>query len=92
MARRGELVNGDVQETGALLLFEILNHDEIMRHIGTTGMDNLLTEFGKKVEERVGGQGLVARHGAFSFLILLGRLDRHRTAELADTLNGLARE
>ncbi len=91
-ARRGEIVNGDEQETGALLLFEILNHDEIKRHIGTTGMDNLLTEFGKKVEERVGGQGLVARHGAFSFLILLGRLDRHRTADLANALNELARE
>ncbi len=90
--RRAEIVHGDEEETGALLLLEILNHDEIKRHVGTTGMDNLLTEFGKTVEERVGGQGLVARHGAFSFLTLLGRLDRHRTAELADALNDLARE
>ncbi len=91
-ARRNEIVNGDEEETGALLLLEILNHDEIKRHVGTTGMDNLLTEFGKKVEERVGGLGLVARHGAFSFLVLLGRLDRHRTAELAESLNELARD
>jgi len=79
-------------ESGALLLLEILNHDEIKRHIGTTGMDNLLTEFGKQIEERVGGQGLVARHGAFSFLCLLGRLDQERTAELAEALNALARD
>ena len=91
-ARRAEIAEGDEGETGALLLFEILNHDEIKRHIGTTGMDNLLTEFGKKVEERVGGQGLVARHGAFSFLILLGRLDRHGTAKLAEALSELARD
>ncbi|HER19888.1 MAG TPA: EAL domain-containing protein, partial [Chromatiales bacterium] len=71
---------------------EILNHDEIKKHIGTTGMDNLLTEFGKEIEEHVGGQGLVARHGAFSFLTLLGRLDQARTGELAKALNDLARE
>jgi len=91
-ARREEIIaNGD-HDTGAVLLLEIVNHEEIKRHIGTTGMDNLLTEFGKKVEERVGGQGLVARHGAFSFLMLLGTLDRHRTAELAEHLNELARD
>ena len=90
-ARRKE-IEGEDGESGALLLLEILNHDEIKRYIGTTGMDNLLTEFGKSVEERVGGQGLVARHGAFSFLILLGRLDRQRTAELAGALNELARD
>ena len=89
--RRAEIESED-GDSGALLLLEILNHDEIKRHIGTTGMDNLLTEFGKKVEERVGGQGLVARHGAFSFLTLLGRLDRQRTAELAEALNELARD
>ena len=90
-ARRQEIGSED-GESGALLLLEILNHDEIKRHIGTAGMDNLLTEFGKEVEERIGGQGLVARHGAFSFLTLLGRLDRERTAELAGALNELARE
>ncbi len=55
-------------------------------------MDNLLTEFGKQVEELVGGKGLVARHGAFSFLVLLGKLDQHATAELADQLNAVARD
>ncbi|MFA7521704.1 MAG: GGDEF domain-containing protein [Halothiobacillaceae bacterium] len=91
-ARREEIDRSESGDSGALLMLEILNHDEIKRHVGTTGMDNLLTEFGKKVEERVGGQGLVARHGAFSFLILLGRLDPRRTAELAESLNALARE
>lgn len=90
-ARRGE-IEAEGEGSGALLLLEILNHEEIKRHIGTTGMDNVLTEFGKKLEERVGGQGLVARHGAFSFLTLLGRLDRDHTAQLADALNELARE
>ncbi|MCL7743492.1 EAL domain-containing protein [Guyparkeria hydrothermalis] len=90
-ARRAE-IEAEEEGSGALLLLEILNHEEIKRHIGTTGMDNVLTEFGKKIEERVGGQGLVARHGAFSFLTLLGRLDRDHTAELAHALNELARE
>ena len=90
-SRRAE-IDAEEEGSGSLLLLEILNHDEIKKHIGTTGMDNLLTEFGKEIEERVGGQGLVARHGAFSFLTLLGRLDPQRTAELADALNELARE
>ena len=91
-ARREEIAEKDEDEVGSLLLLEILNHDDIKRHVGTTGMDNLLTEFGKKVEEQVGGRGLVARHGAFSFLILLGHMDEKATAELADHLNATARE
>jgi len=91
-ARREEIAEKDEDEAGALLLLEILNHDDIKRHIGTTGMDNLLTEFGRKVEEQVGGRGLVARHGAFSFLILLGHMDEKATADLAEQLNATARE
>ncbi|MGM0517441.1 MAG: EAL domain-containing protein [Pseudomonadota bacterium] len=91
-ARREEIAEKDEDEAGALLLLEILNHDDIKRHIGTTGMDNLLTEFGKKVEEQVGGRGLVARHGAFSFLVLLGHMNEKATADLAEQLNALARE
>ena len=91
-ARREEITRQGEGDSGALLLLEILNHDEIKQHIGTTGMDNLLTEFGKQVEELVGGKGLVARHGAFSFLVLLGNLDRNATAELAEQLNAAARD
>ena len=91
-ARRQEIAEKDEEEVGALLLLEILNHDDIKRHIGTTGMDNLLTDFGKQVEEQVGGRGLVARHGAFSFLMLLGHMDEKATAHLAEQLNALARE
>ncbi len=91
-ARREEIARQEEGDSGSLLLLEILNHDEIKQHIGTTGMDNLLTEFGKQVEEIVDGKGLVARHGAFSFLVLLGKLDRHGTAELAERLNAAARD
>jgi diguanylate cyclase (GGDEF)-like protein len=91
-ARREEIAEKDGDEAAALLLFEILNHDDIKRHVGTTGMDNLLTDFGRKVEEQVGGRGLVARHGAFSFLVLLGHMDERATAELVEHLNATARE
>ncbi|WP_407275037.1 EAL domain-containing protein [Halothiobacillus sp. DCM-1] len=72
---RLEALRDDETEQGILLMLDITNHEALKKLVGTTGVDSLLTEYGKELEALVGGRGLVARHGAYSFLMLLGKAD-----------------
>jgi len=80
--RVAELKQSD--DTAALILLEVSNIAELKTHLGTTGIDSLLTEFGKEMEAIVGGKGIVARHGAYSFLMLLGSIDHAQVKSLTE--------
>lgn len=79
-------------ESGALLMLDITNSEPLKKMVGTTGIDSLLTEFGKEIETLVGGKGLVARHGAYSFLILMGKADQAQAEAMTKSLLGYAND
>ncbi len=81
----------DTEDTAALQLIEVSNIAELKTVLGTTGIDSLLTEFGKELESIVGGRGIVARHGAYSFLVLLGAINHEQVQELSETLMDFAK-
>lgn len=86
------LIKDHEGESGALLMLDITNSDALKRMIGTTGIDSLLTEFGKEIEALVGGKGLVARHGAYSFLVLMGKADLAQAEVVVKSLIGYAKD
>lgn len=86
------LIKNHEGDSGALLMLDITNSDALKKMVGTTGIDSLLTEFGKEIEALVGGKGLVARHGAYSFLILMGKADQAQTEVVATSLLGYAKD
>ncbi|MDA3877945.1 MAG: EAL domain-containing protein [Halothiobacillus sp.] len=89
---RIELIKSHEGESGALLMLDITNSDALKKMVGTTGIDSLLTEFGKEIEALVGGKGLVARHGAYSFLILMGKADQAQAEVVVNSLLGYAKD
>ncbi|MGC9456141.1 MAG: EAL domain-containing protein [Halothiobacillaceae bacterium] len=66
---------GDDSGKAGLFHVEVANIEEMRKHVGTTGIDSFLTDYGKALEALAGEEALVARHGAYSFLILVNELD-----------------
>ncbi len=89
---RLNLIQVDEAEQSVLMVLEITNTLALKKVIGTTGVDSLITEFGKEVEALVGGKGLVARHGAYSFLVLMGKADLAQAESMARSLTGYAKD
>ncbi len=89
---RLELIKQNEAEQGALMMLDITNSAALKKTIGTTGVDSLITEFGKEVEALVGGKGLVARHGAYSFLVLMGKADLTQAESMVRSLIGYAKD
>ncbi len=89
---RLEVLRDDDSEQGMLIMLDIINHEALKKLVGTTGVDSLLTEYGKELEALVGGRGLVARHGAYSFLVLLGKSDVAQGETLANSLLGFTKD
>ena len=89
---RLEALRDDEAAQGMLLMLDITNHEALKKLVGTTGVDSLLTEYGKEIEALVGGRGLVARHGAYSFLILLGNSDVAQGEAVANSLLGFTKD
>lgn len=89
---RLNLIRQNENEQGILMMLDITNSEVLKKMIGTTGVDSLLTEYGKEVEALVGGKGLVARHGAYSFLILLGKTDLPHAEQVVNSLLGYAKD
>lgn len=87
---------GEIRQNGTgfatLALLEITNHEHIKQQIGTTGMDDVLTEFGKRIETVLGEQTVVARHGAFSFLIFAEQGGAEEAQALTRQLVAIAQE
>lgn len=89
---RLEALRDDDKAQGMLLMLDITNHEALKKLVGTTGVDSLLTEYGKELEALVGGRGLVARHGAYSFLVLLGNADAAQGEATAKSLLGFTKD
>lgn len=89
---RLEILRADEAEQGMLIMLDITNHEALKKLVGTTGVDSLLTEYGKELEALVGGRGLVARHGAYSFLVLLGKSDVAQGEAVAKNLLGFTKD
>ncbi|MHB8920164.1 MAG: EAL domain-containing protein [Halothiobacillus sp.] len=89
---RLELIKVNEAEQGVLMMLDITNSAALKKMIGTTGVDSLITEYGKEVEALVGGKGLVARHGAYSFLILMGKADLTQAEAMVRSLIGYAKD
>lgn len=89
---RLDLIKQSENELGVLMMLDITNSEALKKMIGTTGIDSLLTEYGKEVEALIGGKGLVARHGAYSFLILLGKTDLPHAEQVVNSLLGYTKD
>lgn len=89
---RLDLIKQNENEQGVLVMLDIINSEALKKMIGTTGVDSLLTEYGKEVEAMVGGKGLVARHGAYSFLVLLGHCDLPHAEQVVNSLLGYTKD
>lgn len=89
---RLDLITQNENEQGVLMMLDIINSEVLKKMIGTTGVDSLLTEYGKEVEALVGGKGLVARHGAYSFLVLLGKTDLPHAEQVVNSLLGYTKD
>lgn len=89
---RLDLIKQNENEQGVLMMLDITNSEALKKMIGTTGVDSLLTEYGKEVEALVGGKGLVARHGAYSFLVLLGKTDLSHAEQVVNSLLGYTKD
>lgn len=92
MHERLEQIKENENELGVLMMLDIINSEALKKMIGTTGVDSLLTEYGKEIEALVGGKGLVARHGAYSFLILLGKTDLPHAEQVVNSLLGYTKD
>ncbi|HHO70244.1 MAG TPA: EAL domain-containing protein, partial [Halothiobacillus sp.] len=84
--RLEELRGGNMEEQAALLHIEVMNIEEMRKHLGTTGIDSFLIEYGKAIDQIIGEAGQVARHGAYSFLILVNSTDSASAQRLAERL------
>ncbi|HHQ69009.1 MAG TPA: GGDEF domain-containing protein [Halothiobacillaceae bacterium] len=92
MAERVGSIRAQGSGHAILALLEITNHERTKELVGTTGMDDVLTEFGKQIEAALPENAVVARHGAFSFLIFQEEGEASEASALTKMLVDVARE